>query len=371
MSVPVTVAAALAVTQWLARGMTSPLREMTDAARGMAGGDYAQRVTAILLGRGGHAGPRVQRDGRRPGERRPAAPPARGHGLARAAHPADRPARPAREPRRRRRAPRRRRPARRAHPGRAAQRPRRRPARPVPDRRRGGAAAPHRGDGRATCCATGSPRPLVGGRPVRVVARDAPGRPHRRRPTRPGSPSSSPTSSTTRCGTARPGRGAGRRPRRRTRTPGGSRSATTAPASRPTASERVFDRFGSGGDSAGGTGLGLAIASWVCELHGGIDHRAAHHPRNHRRAPARRPAPARPRRPAHPPASGERRDRTDDPHEPGPPPTPPTPAPRPSPVRGDRHRSRRPGGARDPAARRWRGSARRPLAREGRARSSR
>ena len=46
MSVPVTVAAALAVTQWLARGMTSPLREMTEAARGMAGGDYAQRVTA-------------------------------------------------------------------------------------------------------------------------------------------------------------------------------------------------------------------------------------------------------------------------------------------------------------------------------------
>ena len=46
MSVPVTVAAALAVTQWLARGMTSPLREMTVAARGMAAGDYAQRVTA-------------------------------------------------------------------------------------------------------------------------------------------------------------------------------------------------------------------------------------------------------------------------------------------------------------------------------------
>ncbi len=46
MSVPVTVAAALAVTQWLARGMTSPLREMTVAARRMASGDYAQRVTA-------------------------------------------------------------------------------------------------------------------------------------------------------------------------------------------------------------------------------------------------------------------------------------------------------------------------------------
>ena len=46
MSMPVTVAAALAVTQWLARGMTSPLSEMTAAARRMAGGDYAQRVTA-------------------------------------------------------------------------------------------------------------------------------------------------------------------------------------------------------------------------------------------------------------------------------------------------------------------------------------
>jgi len=46
MSVPVTVAAALAVTQWLARGMTSPLREMTAAAGRMASGDYAQRVTA-------------------------------------------------------------------------------------------------------------------------------------------------------------------------------------------------------------------------------------------------------------------------------------------------------------------------------------
>ena len=45
-TVPVTVAAARAVTQWLARGMTSPLREMTGAARAMAVGDYSQRVTA-------------------------------------------------------------------------------------------------------------------------------------------------------------------------------------------------------------------------------------------------------------------------------------------------------------------------------------
>ena len=44
-SVPVTIAAALGVTQWLARGMTSPLRDMTAAARRMAAGDYGQRVS--------------------------------------------------------------------------------------------------------------------------------------------------------------------------------------------------------------------------------------------------------------------------------------------------------------------------------------
>ena len=33
--------------------------------------------------------------------------------------------------------------------------------------------------------------------------------------------------------------------------------------------ERVFDRFGTGGDAGGGTGIGLAIASWVCDLHDG------------------------------------------------------------------------------------------------------
>ncbi len=46
MSIPVTVAAALAATQWLARGMTAPLRQMTAAVRSMAAGDYGQRVTA-------------------------------------------------------------------------------------------------------------------------------------------------------------------------------------------------------------------------------------------------------------------------------------------------------------------------------------
>ncbi|GAB3263751.1 DUF4153 domain-containing protein [Nocardioides dilutus] len=46
LSIPVTVALALGVTQLLAVGMTSPLREMTKAARRMARGDYSGRVTA-------------------------------------------------------------------------------------------------------------------------------------------------------------------------------------------------------------------------------------------------------------------------------------------------------------------------------------
>jgi len=45
-TVPIAVAAALAVTQVLAKGMTSPLREMTLAAQRMAQGDYSQRVHA-------------------------------------------------------------------------------------------------------------------------------------------------------------------------------------------------------------------------------------------------------------------------------------------------------------------------------------
>jgi signal transduction histidine kinase len=43
-TLPVAVLAALGVTQLLARGMTSPLRSMTAAARAMARGDYSRRV---------------------------------------------------------------------------------------------------------------------------------------------------------------------------------------------------------------------------------------------------------------------------------------------------------------------------------------
>jgi two-component system sensor histidine kinase BaeS len=43
--VPAATVVALVLTQVLARGMTSPLREMTSAARAMATGDYSRRVT--------------------------------------------------------------------------------------------------------------------------------------------------------------------------------------------------------------------------------------------------------------------------------------------------------------------------------------
>jgi len=45
-TLPLAIVVSLVVTQLLARGMTSPLREMTAAARAMAGGDYSQRVRA-------------------------------------------------------------------------------------------------------------------------------------------------------------------------------------------------------------------------------------------------------------------------------------------------------------------------------------
>ena len=45
-TLPVAVLLALGVTQVLARGMTSPLRSMTAAARAMARGDYTRRVEA-------------------------------------------------------------------------------------------------------------------------------------------------------------------------------------------------------------------------------------------------------------------------------------------------------------------------------------
>lgn len=45
-TLPLAIVISLILTQVLARGMTSPLREMTAAARAMAGGDYTRRVRA-------------------------------------------------------------------------------------------------------------------------------------------------------------------------------------------------------------------------------------------------------------------------------------------------------------------------------------
>lgn len=45
-TLPLAIAVSVLAVQVLARGMTSPLREMTAAARGMAAGDYSQRVRA-------------------------------------------------------------------------------------------------------------------------------------------------------------------------------------------------------------------------------------------------------------------------------------------------------------------------------------
>lgn len=46
LTTPVAIAGSLLFAQWLARGMTSPLREMTAAAERMATGDYSGRVSA-------------------------------------------------------------------------------------------------------------------------------------------------------------------------------------------------------------------------------------------------------------------------------------------------------------------------------------
>jgi signal transduction histidine kinase len=63
--------------------------------------------------------------------------------------------------------------------------------------------------------------------------------------------------------------------------------------------ERVFTRFGSGSDAAGGTGIGLAIASWVCDLHGGsISVLPAD--RDHPGARLRAVLPRQPKSPPHP-----------------------------------------------------------------------
>ena len=141
---------ALAMVQFLARGMTSPLREMAAAATR----DGARRLrpprARDLARRGRRAGARVQRDGGRARRRRPhAARPGRQR-LARAAHADRRAAGAAREPRRRRRAARPRGAADGARADRAARAAGRAAARPLAaGERRAGAASRRRSRVRA------------------------------------------------------------------------------------------------------------------------------------------------------------------------------------------------------------------------------
>ena len=95
---------ALVMVQVLAHGMTYPLREMVSAARAMARGDYGATRHRHLARRGGRAGARVQRDGRRARRGGPDAQGPRRERLPRAPNPHQRAPGPAREPHRRGRA---------------------------------------------------------------------------------------------------------------------------------------------------------------------------------------------------------------------------------------------------------------------------
>ena len=64
-TLPLAIAVSVLAVQVLARGMTSPLREMTSAARAMAAGDYSQRVRATSrdeVGQLAHAFNRMAED---------------------------------------------------------------------------------------------------------------------------------------------------------------------------------------------------------------------------------------------------------------------------------------------------------------------
>ena len=139
LSIPVTVALALGITQLLAVGMTSPLREMTAAARRMARGDYRGRVTATSSDEVGE----LARAFNRMAEDLEAVDRQRRELVANVSHelrtPLAAPVRRPREPGRRRRGAGPGRAADRARPGRAAVGARVRPARPGPRRRRRGA----------------------------------------------------------------------------------------------------------------------------------------------------------------------------------------------------------------------------------------
>ena len=142
-SAPVVAAAiALLMVQLLARGMTSPLREMERAATAMADGDHVQTWSSPVRRRGRPARRGVQPHGRRARRGRPAASRPRRQRVPRAAHADLGAAGDARERGRRCRPGRPRAAQHDARPDRAAAAPRHPAARPEPPRVRWVAAAP-------------------------------------------------------------------------------------------------------------------------------------------------------------------------------------------------------------------------------------
>ena len=313
-SVPVTVVGALAVTQWLARGMTSPLREMTEAARAMAAGDYGQRVRATStdeVGELGRAFNAMAAD-------LASADQQRRQLVATVSHELRTPL--------------------------TAQRALLENlvdgvVRPDDAALRGALQQSERLSALVTDLLDLS-RIDAGAAPLRVgdvevaaLLRDAvaeasvDGRPVRVRDT------VEPADLVVHADRARLAQLVANLVDNAVRhSPAGGEVHLSArgldeqrwvlevrdegpgiPADR---AERVFERFGSGDDSSGGTGLGLAIARWVAELHGGRGRRRPHPTRRDRRPAARGPAPSGPRPAAHPPPGGATHDRRD-PHPAG------------------------------------------------------
>ena len=97
----VAAAVALLLVRRMARGMTSPLREMAEAAQAMAKGDYSQRVTTTSHDEVGRLATAFNRMADRARRDRSASPGPRREREPRAAHAIDRAPGHPREPRRR------------------------------------------------------------------------------------------------------------------------------------------------------------------------------------------------------------------------------------------------------------------------------
>ena len=310
LSIPVTIALALAVTQLLAVGMTSPLRADDRRPRGrMARGDYAVRVTDTSSDEVGELARAFNTHGRATW------PPSTGSAASWSPTSATSCAR---------RSPRScavlenlvdgvaaRDPAVAAAALDQAERlepPGRGPARPRPRRRRQGAADAPSPSRSASCSRAPSPRPGSRGRdvgydvrvePADLVVQADPARLHQLVANLLDNASRHSPSGGTVPITA----DAARRTWR-------LEVADEGPGIAAADRERVFERFGTlaATDGGGGTGLGLAIARWVTDLHGGTIHFVDPERRQHRRPGAGRP-PARADRPTGPPPGGDHADR--------------------------------------------------------------